>query len=186
MADWHPQVQRDTCLNHEDQRRAVMEQNARLLRMAKDQANHKPEDIALQQELGYFRIDILNAKVQSEISSRPPALSAPNLSLGTHAGQDYQLQLMLLEEQNKKRLLMARAARQHRKRGFSLHVLRNQHSEQEGKLRLLQTWARHTRSPDAAWTVEINRTERLVEELQSQIDEWLEEERRDLAINNES
>lgn len=39
---------------------------------------------------------------------RPMANGAANPSQGNHALQDYQMQLMLLEQQNKKRLLMAR------------------------------------------------------------------------------
>ena len=75
-----------------------MEQNARLLGRAKDQANHKPEDVALQQELGALRIDILNRTFQSEITSQPRTF--PNNMY--HAQQDYSMQLMLLEQQNKR------------------------------------------------------------------------------------
>ena len=39
---------------------------------------------------------------------RPMTNGAANPSQGNHALQDYQMQLMLLEQQNKKRLLMAR------------------------------------------------------------------------------
>ena len=41
-------------------------------------------------------------------SSRPGIPAAPGQPQGNHALQDYQMQLMLLEQQNKKRLLMAR------------------------------------------------------------------------------
>ena len=38
----------------------------------------------------------------------PPGMGGPGQQTGNHALQDYQMQLMLLEQQNKKRLLMAR------------------------------------------------------------------------------
>ena len=45
---------------------------------------------------------------QAQMRANPAGMQGPNATGGNHALQDYQMQLMLLEQQNKKRLMMAR------------------------------------------------------------------------------
>ncbi|KAL9626768.1 MAG: hypothetical protein Q9204_007054 [Flavoplaca sp. TL-2023a] len=159
-----------------DQRRDLLtEQNARLLRRAKNQAKSKPEDVALQQDLGDLRIEILNRKLQSDQTSQQPVFPAYTPA-ANHAAQDYQMQLMLLEQQNKKRLLTAR--QEHGTSQFSLPTLRNRLVEQESNLRSLEVQSRHsdTAASDAEVTGSINRAKTAVQEIQRQIDDAVQHE----------
>ncbi|KAL8898836.1 MAG: hypothetical protein Q9192_001874 [Flavoplaca navasiana] len=156
-----------------DQRRdLLMEQNARLLRRAKGQAKSKPEDVALQQELGDLRIEILDRKCQLENTQQLPAFQQSTPEMFSEQ-TSYQLQLMMLEQQNKKRLLMARAEQEHGTSQFSLSNLRNRLVEQESKLRSLEVQSRHsdTAASDAELTGSINRAKTAVQELQRQFDD---------------
>lgn len=163
------QAGNDIGLDHDQQRHHLMEQNARLLRMAKDQANHKPEDVALQQELGALRIDILDQKLQAETFSQPPAFptNAPN---GNQALHDYQMRLRLLEQQNCVRLAMAGRYQEGR---LPLPILRRRRIVEDGRLRSLEVQARHCRAgrPDAELTRETSKAKTLVQELQGRIED---------------
>lgn len=149
-----------------------MEQNARLLRRAKDQAKSKPEDVALQQELGDLRIEILNGKCQLENMHQLPAFQTSTPEMISEQ-QRYSFQLMLLEQQNKKRLLMAKAQQGHGTSQFSLPTLRNRLVEQESKLRSLEVQSRHsdTAASDGELTGSINRAKTAVQDLQRQVDD---------------
>ena len=124
----------------------------------------------MQQELGDLRIEILNRKLQSDQTSQQPDFSTSTPGTN-HVLQDYQMQLMLLEQQNKKRLLMARQERDTSK--FSLPTLRNRLVEQESNLRSLEVQSRHsdTAASDAEVTGSINRAKTAVQELQRQVDD---------------
>ena len=56
------------------------------------------------------QVEMMNANQQANMRAGAMGPGAPgaNGQPGNHALQDYQMQLMLLEQQNKKRLLMAR------------------------------------------------------------------------------
>ncbi|KAI4234436.1 MAG: hypothetical protein L6R40_006755 [Gallowayella cf. fulva] len=142
------------------------EQNTRLLRMAELQAHHKPEDVAVQQELGDLRMVVLSQKLQSDSISRLPwtVIVYPTSQL-----QSYQMQLMLLEQQNIKRLLMARGEQLPRRE--SLRNLQDQHREQEDMLRLGEIWARHASTSCFSWSQELSKTEDLIRQLAVQIEE---------------
>lgn len=159
----------DIGLGRDQQRHHLMEQNARLLRMAKDQANYKPEDVALQQELGALRIDILVQKLQSETFSQPPAFPTNALNRN-QALHDYQMSLRLLEQQNCVRLAMARKDQEGR---LPLPILRRRRIVEDGRLRSLEVQARHCRAgrPDAELTREISKAKTLVQELQGRIED---------------
>ncbi|KAL8914795.1 MAG: hypothetical protein Q9171_000631 [Xanthocarpia ochracea] len=164
-----------------------MKQNTTLIRMAKDQANHKPEDVALQQELADVRLDIVNQRILSQVAPTGPALPV-TATQRTQAAQDYIMQLMLLEQQNKKRLRMARAGQVYDQTRVSLLNSRDQHREVEGRLRVLEVWARHIGRSDPDLTKEISKAEGLVREFQRHIDEgvlryWIAVARRDDAAN---
>ncbi len=69
----------------------------------------------------------------------PPSLSQrSHITPGNHALQDYQMQLMLLEQQNKKRLLMARQEQDEDK---ELAQIRTEHLELSRKRRKLNATA---------------------------------------------
>ncbi|KAL8641440.1 MAG: hypothetical protein Q9226_008637 [Calogaya cf. arnoldii] len=162
----------ETSLAYDGRRDLLMEQNARLLRRAKDQANHKPGDVALQQELGGLRVDILNRKFQSEITSQPRTFPKNVF----HAQQDYSMQLMLLEQQNKKRLLMGRLEQEHGqtlRQDLALRSQQLRYNEQEDRLRSLEIWERHAAvgRSDVELTREISKAKMLVQQLQGQIDD---------------
>ena len=154
-----------------DQRRElIMQQNVRLLRRAKDQAKFKPEDVSLQQELGDLRIEISNRKSQSENKRQLPAMiGTPGM---IQVQQSYQWQLMLLEQQNKRRLLMA-SQHGHGPSQSSLPTLRNRLMEQESILRSLEVQARHssTAPSNAGLMGSINQAKAAIQELQRQVDD---------------
>ncbi|KAL8845796.1 MAG: hypothetical protein Q9221_009065 [Calogaya cf. arnoldii] len=156
----------ESALAHDGRRDLLMEQNARLLRRAKDQANHKPEDVALQQELGALRIDILNRTFQSEITSQPRTF--PNNMY--HAQQDYSMQLMLLEQQNKR---LEQKHGQTLRQELALRSQQLRHNEQEDKLRSLEIWERHAAvgQSDVELTREISKAKMLLQQMQGQIDD---------------
>ena len=159
-------------LNHDQLLHLQVKQNTTLVRMAKDQANHKPEDVALQQELADVRLDIVNQRILSQIGPSRPALSVSVAATqGSHALQDYQMQLMLLEHQNKHRLRMAGAGQVYAQTRFLLQDSRNQHREVESRLRMLEVWARHIGHSDPDLNKEISKAETLVRELQRRIDD---------------
>ncbi|KAL8726267.1 MAG: hypothetical protein Q9166_006813 [cf. Caloplaca sp. 2 TL-2023] len=168
-----PMAEAEHLMDHHRQRVLQAEQNKRLLRMAIKQADHKPEDVALQQELGDLRIDILNQRL---VNCPQPSLSPSFVpcthhgSHGNHALQDYQMQLMLLEQQRKRRLLVAREEQE----GYYYHLLpqvQKKYQESEARLRWLRTWARHARNFQYELSEEVSSTESLMQQLQSQIDE---------------
>lgn len=134
--------------------------------MAELQAHHKPEDVAVQQELGDLRMVVLSQKLQSDSISRLPwtVIVYPTSQL-----QSYQMQLMLLEQQNIKRLLMARGEQLPRRE--SLRNLQDQHREQEDMLRLGEIWARHASTSCFSWSQELSKTEDLIRQLAVQIEE---------------
>ncbi len=159
-------------LNHDQLLHLQVKQNTTLVRMAKNQANHKPEDVAVQQELADVRLDIVNQRILSQIApSRPAPSVSVAMTQGSHALQDYQMQLMLLEHQNKHRLMMARAEQIHTQTRFVLQDSRNQHREVEDRLRMLEVWARHIGRSDPDLATEISKAETLISELQRRIDD---------------
>ncbi|KAL8859594.1 MAG: hypothetical protein Q9178_003993 [Gyalolechia marmorata] len=178
----------EAMLNHDRLLQSQLKQNTTLVTMAKDQANHKPEDVALQQELADVRLDIVNQRILSQIPPSRPALPAP-ATQGNQAAQDYQMQLMLLEQQNKRRLWLARTGQVHDQTRVSLLNSRDQHLEVEGRLRVLEVWARHIGRSDPDLTKAISKAEGLVRELQTHVDEgqmryWIAVARRDDAAAN--
>ncbi|KAL8700428.1 MAG: hypothetical protein Q9201_005456 [Fulgogasparrea decipioides] len=102
------------------------EQNERLLHLALMQVNHVPEDVALQQGRGYLRFEALVEENEAKVSAirrrmRQDMDACPRFSVqptgGNQASQnsalaDYQMQLMLLEQQNLRRLLFSKEALQ--------------------------------------------------------------------------
>ncbi|KAL8668841.1 MAG: hypothetical protein Q9168_006547, partial [Polycauliona sp. 1 TL-2023] len=163
----------EECVLHPDQRRSLlMAQNARLLRMAKDQVSHQPQDVSMQRELGDLRIDILNRKIGTTTSSSSscPFFYSP---AACPAQMDYQIQLMQLEHQNRKRLRIARGEQIMGKNFASLENLRDCLVEQEDKLRSLEIWVYHSvaRRSIAELTREITKAKRIMQRLQCQIDE---------------
>ncbi|KAL8810494.1 MAG: hypothetical protein Q9200_002528 [Gallowayella weberi] len=150
-SDWRSKAESEKSLmtNHLEIRTLQMEQNKRLLQMAEQQANHRPKDVALQQELGDLRINILSRKLH------PPAIAAFGLDYITSIRPllDYQLQLMLLEQQNKFRLL------------------RDRRLEQEDKLRFLEIWARYTSDSRFGIAQDISQTEGLIRRFQVGIED---------------
>ncbi|KAI4233772.1 MAG: hypothetical protein LQ352_008220 [Teloschistes flavicans] len=94
----------------------LQEQNVRLLRMAEDQVEHVPEGVELEKHRKRARVDSLAKEIQARISflTQGPRLgsNATNLTANprnNHALADYQMQLMLLEQQNRMRQAQAGA-----------------------------------------------------------------------------
>ncbi|KAL8679372.1 MAG: hypothetical protein Q9186_004338 [Xanthomendoza sp. 1 TL-2023] len=126
------------------------EQNKRLLRMAEQQANHKPEDVALQQELGDLRMDILNRKTSDIPDPRPPANGMSNIPDSPRLRRVHAMLIHHFGSREKR--------------------LRAAKMEQEDKLRFLKVWARYASDPRFSLAQDINHSEGRVRELQIHID----------------
>ncbi|KAL8999437.1 MAG: hypothetical protein Q9169_001751 [Polycauliona sp. 2 TL-2023] len=172
-------AQKDIILDPDQRRNLLMEQNARLLRIAKDQAPHKPEDVALQQELGDLRLDVLNRKLQSAMRPQPPPPALPintPVEYVSPMQQDYQMQLqmqlLLLEQQNRARLRMARAEQERGQSFEELQCLRDRLVDQQDRIRALEIWVHHSGAGRsiAELTWEIGKAKTLMQQLQSRID----------------
>ncbi|KAI4228152.1 MAG: hypothetical protein L6R36_001866 [Xanthoria steineri] len=157
-------------LHRDQQRHHLMEQNARLLRMARRQANHKPEDVALQEELGPLRIDLLDQTFRHKTPPLSPAFPA-HMAGGYHALNDYGMQLLLLDQQRRRRQRMAHAEQEGHQVSLPLPILRQRRREQHGRLRSLEVRARHCRRPDAELSEEISKAKSAVRELQGRIED---------------
>ncbi|KAL8688728.1 MAG: hypothetical protein Q9224_004812 [Gallowayella concinna] len=130
--------------------RPMSEQNKRLLRMAEQQANHKPEDVALQQELGDLRMDILNRKTSDIPDPRPPANGMSNIPDSPRLRRVHAMLIHHFGSREKR--------------------LRAAKMEQEDKLRFLKVWARYASDPRFSLAQDINHSEGRVRELQIHID----------------
>lgn len=157
-------------LHRDQQRHHLMAQNARLLRMARRQANHKPEDVALQEELGPLRIDLLDQTFRHKTPPLSPAFPA-HMAGGYHALNDYGMQLLLLDQQRRRRQRMAHAEQEGHQVSLPLPILRQRRREQHGRLRSLEVRARHCRRPDAELSEEISKAKSAVRELQGRIED---------------
>ena len=95
-------AQYDLLLSDDNKLRLHKEQNERLIRMAQEQAAHVPEDVSRQEQRADYRMQL----ILKEIRERP--IQGPNFTNSNNSAlRDYQMQLMLLEQQKKKRRLQA-------------------------------------------------------------------------------
>ncbi|KAL8801439.1 MAG: hypothetical protein Q9182_004456 [Xanthomendoza sp. 2 TL-2023] len=143
-------------MNYPELRTLKMEQNKRLLQMAEQQANHKPEDVALQQELEDLRMNVL-CRVLPGIPTPVPPASGLRYCGCNLALQDYQAQSMVSEIQKKKRLRDAQLDPRRRR------------LEQEDNLHFLEIWARYASDPRLGIAQDISQTEGLIRQLEVEI-----------------
>ncbi|KAL8723909.1 MAG: hypothetical protein Q9181_007088 [Wetmoreana brouardii] len=92
------------------------EQNRQLLHLALTQVNHVPEDVALQRKRGHMRfealieenedtVSVIRRNMQRSRNSYPRFSVQPTGALPDSALADYLMQVMLLEQQNLRRVL---------------------------------------------------------------------------------
>ncbi|KAL8953308.1 MAG: hypothetical protein Q9222_000832 [Ikaeria aurantiellina] len=140
-----PLVEADDNMTHPLQAQMRKEQSRRLLGMACDQANHQPEDVALQAELGDARMEIVQNIINTDSAIRQQLLHQfPN-----HALQNHQMQLILLAQRRIQLLSIVKAGLQGSRSlpSTSSSTLRLILAGVQCNVRLLEVKARHAHLP---------------------------------------